>query len=530
MLPARHPLLLMLLSLILAAPVAAAGARRDTCPLSGRPPWHQVNSAHFVVRTSLDAEAARSATLNLERFLAALLPVWGPNFKFEGRLEVLLLRDSELAEFVQGNVGGFLASGYDDAALMVVALGPEEVTGSALTLPSMTHELAHALIQRVFPNSPRWFSEGFATYLETIQVSADNREGVVGYPKLEHLKYLKAHGVLDMEAMWRWDEEFALHDPVKLQHQYASAWMWVHYLVARHLEPLGRFQLALSRLEDPRQAWEAAFGKGAELEEGLKAHGSARRYDATSYTLGQVPTQLEVQVLPHPEVHVARARLWSKAPSSTLSWEERLKRLGPEVRQAMREDATNAEVVRLHSGLLDDPQEELKLARALVEARPGTAQAWTLLGRALRRTQAPLPEQEKAFVRALELMPESTSTLYDVARHYRDRGLPDKALEPAIRAVELAPDSAAMRSVLAAVLLDRGQCEQGLLHLRRTLALARDRPDAQDFMAALSNSLARYEEACRKAMEADNAGPVRRGADPSAPLPCGSPSGVCQKR
>jgi predicted Zn-dependent protease len=113
-------------------------------------------------------------------------------------------------------------------------------------------------------------------------------------------------------------------------------------------------------------------------------------------------------------------------------------------------------------------------------------------------------------------MPESTSTLYDIARHYADQGLPDKALEPAIRAVELAPDSAAMRSVLAGILLDRGQCEQGLLHLRRTIALASDRPDAQDFMARLSSDLARYEEACRKAMEA-----VKRGAAPSGPLPAG---------
>lgn len=516
MLRASHPFLLALLSLTLAAPEAsAAAAKRDSCPLSGRPPWHQVKSAHFVVRTSLSAEEARSATLNLERFLAALLPIWGPKFKLEGPLEVLLLRDSELAEFVQGDVGGFLARGYDDARLMVVALEPTEITGSPVSHPSMTHELAHYLIQRVYPLAPRWYSEGFATYLETIQVSADNREGVLGYLKQDHLKHVRAHGVLDMEAMWRWDEELALDDPVKLRDQYASAWMWVHYLLARHPKPLGQFQLALSHLEDPRQAFEAAFGGQLELEEGLQAHAVASRYDATSYALGEVATQLEVEVLPHPEVHVARARLWSKAPNNTLSEEERQRRLRPELRQAMREDAANVEVVRLHLGLLDSPQEELKLARALVEARPGAAQAWTLLGRALRHTQAPLPEQERAFARALELMPESTSTLYDMARCYREQGLPDKALEPAIRAVELAPDSAAMRSVLAGVLLDRGQCEQGLLHLRRTIALARDRSDAADFMPALSGELARYEAACRKAMEADKA--LKRGAGPSAP-------------
>jgi tetratricopeptide (TPR) repeat protein len=502
------PVLLALFVFTLDVPVALAAApARGTCALAGRPAWHHVRSEHFLVRTSLDAETARNATVNLERFLAALLPIWGPQFKLEGQLEVLLLRDTELAEFVQGHVRGFLASGDDDSQLIVIALEPTELTGSPLSLSSMTHELAHALIDRALPRAPRWFSEGFATYLETIEVNADNRESVEGYPKLDHLRYVKAHGVLDMEAMWRWDEERSLHDAVKLQHQYASAWMWVHYLLKRHPERLGRFELALSRLEEPRQAWEEAFGQVTDLEEGLKAHATARRYDASSYAPPAVPTRIEVQVLPHPEVHVLRARLWGKSPNSALSQEERQKRLRSEARQAMREDAANAEVVWLQSQLLDSPREKLKLARALVEARPGAARAWTLLGRALRLTQAPPPEQEKAFLRAWELMPESTSTLFDVAWHYTEQKLPDKALEPAIRAVELAPGSAAMRSVLAQVLLDRGQCEQGLLHLRRTIALARGRPDAADFMASLTGSLARYEEACRKAMQSAGARP-----------------------
>jgi tetratricopeptide (TPR) repeat protein len=372
-----------------------------------------------------------------------------------------------------------------------------------------------ALIDRTFPRAPRWFSEGFATYLESIEVNADNRQSVEGYLKLEHLKYVKAHGVLDLEAMWRWDEERSLHDVTKLQHQYASAWMWVHYLLKRHPERLGQFELALSRLEEPREAWERAFGQVTDLEEGLQAHATARSYAATPYAPAEVSPRMEVQVLPHPEVHVLRARLWSKAPNSALSLEERQRRLRPEVRQAMSEDAANAEVVWLQSELLDSPREKLRLAQTLVEARPGAARAWTLWGRALRLTQAPPPEQEKAFLRAWELMPESTSTLFDLARHYAEQKLPDKALEPAIRAVEVAPGSATMRSVLAQVLLNRGQCEQGLLHLRRTIALARNRPDASDIMASLTGGLSHYEEACRKAMKAaEGRAVLSPGADP----------------
>lgn len=500
---------LALMALTLPSVAALAGEpTHDVCPIAQRPAWHHVKSAHFSVRTSLDPVAAQRTTLNLERFLAALLPIWGPNFKLEGTVEVILVRDSELAEFVQGNVRGFLATGNDDARFMVIALEPAEVTGSPRGLPTLTHELAHYLLDRIYPRAPRWFSEGFATYLEAVELRPGDREGVVGMLKMGHLNYVKAHGVLDMEAMWRWDDEFSLHDPVKLRHQYASAWMWVHYLLARHAAALGRFQLALSQLEDPRQAWAAAFGAGLTLEEGLKAHASARRYDASSYAVGAVPMYMEVKALPHAEVHAIRARLWGKAPND-MSEEERLKRIRLELNQAMREDATHVEVARLQSDVLYNAQERLERARALVQARPEASGAWTLLGRALRGTGAPLAQQEKAFLRAWELMPDSTTTLYDMASYYLERDLPDKALEPALRAVQLAPDSAAMRSVLAATLLARGQCDPGLLHLRKTIALARDRPDTSDLLPALSRDLARYEEACRKAKEAAKARPAK---------------------
>jgi tetratricopeptide (TPR) repeat protein len=496
-----HALLLALVASTFPGLVASAAPTLAACPLAPSPEWHQVTSAHFHLRTSLGAEVAQRATLELERFRAALLTAWPAEFNPEGRVEVILLPLAELAEFTRGDVRGFVMDGRDDAKILVIAQETGGVAATVRDQPALVHELAHELARFVFLKEPRWYAEGMASYLAMTQVSADNTQSILGTPNLEYLKYLKAHGVLPMQELWRWDERPMLEDPGTLAGYYASSWLWVHYLLTVHGERMGRLHTAMNRAEDPRQAWDESLGKVKELEKGLQAHLTARSYTARSYPLRPVSTQVEVKAVPHAEVHAVRARLGEFGLSS-LGEEERRRRARLEVQQGMKEDATNVEVALAGSRLLETPQERLGLAQALVKARPEAAQAWTLLGRALRETNAPRAEVEQAVRRASELAPDSFSTLEDLAQAYTDARLFEQALEPAGRAMELAPDSATATNLYAQVLLALGYCKSGLRYLRRTIELVRGRADAQQYLGPLSRQLTAYDAACRKALEA----------------------------
>jgi tetratricopeptide (TPR) repeat protein len=414
---------------------------------------------------------------------------------------VILLSIPEMAEFARGDVRGFIMEGRDDAKILVIAQETGGVADAVRDQPALVHELAHYLSSFIFLNAPRWYAEGMASYMAMTQVSPDNKESILGMPNLAYLKYVKAHGVLPLEQLWRWDERPTLDDPQTQAGEYASSWLWVHYLLTVHGERLGRFHTAMNRAEDPRQAWDESLGKVKNLEKGLQVHATARSYTARSYPLRPMDTRMEVKLLPPAEVYAVRARLHVSGLSS-LSQEERTQRARLEVQQGMKEDATNVEVALAQSMLLETPQERLKLAQELVRARPDAAQAWTLLVRALRATNAPTPELEKAVMRASELQPDSLSTLADLVEYYLDRKMFEQALKPAGRAVDLAPYSSTATNLYAEVLLALGACKPGLLYLRRTIELVRDKPDAQQYLGPLSRELTAYDSACRKALEA----------------------------
>ena len=61
----------------------------------------------------------------------------------------------------------------------------------------LKHELAHALHGAFLPRSPRWFFEGLACYLETLQYDAARDLYLIGAPSEDRLQYLRYHPETD---------------------------------------------------------------------------------------------------------------------------------------------------------------------------------------------------------------------------------------------------------------------------------------------------------------------------------------------
>lgn len=490
-------LFLLLGTLLLAGESHAGPTPPAACPSAKGPGWHRATSTHFHIRTSLDEDSARRAARELERLRDAMRALWGPSFDPPGRLDVLLLRERELAEFAPPRVGGFHAEDANDVALLVVSVRGERFEELA-DRSTLAHELAHHLTRFILRRESRWVTEGLASFLETVRLGEGATQTLLGYPQDGHLKYLRAHGCLPVEELWRWDERPEVENP-DLREFYASSWLWVHYLFFTHNARLTRFEQALYDAQEPHRAWEEAFGDVGDLEKGLQEYARDKVYQASSFPAPPEPLPARVEKLPHAEVHAVRAALWLRSPGDR-AWEERLRRARPEVQQALSEDAANVSAVVLRSGMARDEAERLALARALVKARPDSGEGWTLLGRSLQATKAPLPRQEEAFLAAVALLPDSAATQGDLARHYILRGLPEKALEPATRAWTLAPYSPLSLEVYAMSALQLGYCTDGLRSLRHALAIVSAKASTSpDILRSLGERLARYERACEQA-------------------------------
>lgn len=477
--------------------VGCAGLKtRATCPAEGGAPWREVKSAHFRVQTNLDVEAATQTALELEKFRRALLLAWDSEFDPPGEVEAIVLRNpGEFDEFTDSRIAAYASTTENGPLLVMTGHGylVSEATGDQRTT---AHELAHYLSWYVLVRQPRWLSEGLATYLETLHFKGGAAEVVLGRPHRWNLGYVREHGWLTLEELWGW-KHTGNQSQAEMQQHYASAWLWVHYLMNEHADRFADFQGRLAAAEEPRQAFEASFRGVKDLAGGLRTYVDTGRYAVLTVPLPEVPSKVEVRELDGAEIHAIRARLRLMTPGSA-SGEQRRQQATQELTQALREDPMNVSATVLHSALVAEPSQRLGIARALVQARPEDGRAWSLLARAIGEGGGSGEEQEKALVRAAELKPDSADTLNSLAWFYAGTRRADKALAPAQRAVKLAPGDAAVLDTYAAVLFQLGRCPDAVKIQRRAVDVLHEHAP-QQFRQSIQGSLDKYEQSCAQA-------------------------------
>ena len=472
-------------------------SNRAVCPSEGGPKWHEVQSAHFRVQTNLDPEDARKVTQDLEKFRRALLMIWTRNVDPPGRVEAIVLRNhGQLEEFAGRNFAGYFR--YTGNGPLIVMDGAGGLfAGKATDGSVQAHELAHYLSRFFLLRQPRWFSEGLAAFLQTVELSEGGTQAVFGKPLPQYLSYVQARTWMTLEELWRWDAR--VHTADELHQHYASSWLWFHYLLNEHGPRFTDFQMRLARAEEPRKAFEAAFAGAGDLEAGVQRYVAGGHFGIWSFPLEEVAPEMRERELEGAEVHAIRARLFLTGKGA---WEERKKAAQLEVAQALRENPTQVSAVQLQADFTEDHAERLALAEALVKAHPDSGPAWGLLARAHAAVGSPMAVQEQALVRAVELSPDDASARNSLAWLYVQTNVPQKGYELALSAVKRAPYSPAFVDTYAAVLFAMGQCPKSISTQRRAMELLHEKAPAeerQDYQSRLT----KYETACRERQAAE---------------------------
>ncbi len=454
---------------VLAAALLAgcAHGRGFVCPASGGPPWREVASAHFLLRTDLGSSEARELVGQLEVLRAAVAAaLLGDHPGPPGRVEVVAFATArEYRDFAPGASRAYYLRyvGAPPRIVLAADLGPRQRT-------VLAHELAHHLAASVFLRQPRWLSEGLATYVESLGEQGLEGEVVVGRPPMPRLARALADPVPTRELLaWRVGDG----GQPELD-RYASSWLLVHYLKHRRAEAFSDFEGRLARGEPPDAAWAAAFpeydpDRGGALEALDRTLQGYARSEAGTHgraVAPGAPRPLLEQAMAPAEVHALRLALWGQGPPKGPQ------ALRAEVAEALSEDPAHPVALEVRARLEElDP---LPLARASVRAYPEDPRAWTFLALSLGG-EAHAAEREEAFRVATELAPESPAAHLNLAGELLARGKPGEALPPARRSVRLAPWSPTALEKYAAVLAELGRCGEALEALRRAEDLFSER-------------------------------------------------------
>ncbi|HEY6104377.1 MAG TPA: hypothetical protein VIV59_00235, partial [Anaeromyxobacteraceae bacterium] len=326
------------------------------CPAEGGPPWVEVESDHFTVKTDAPPGAAERMARELERLRMAQLAAWDGRFDPPARLEVVVLRNqTELGELLdpglrvpfQRVVGYYAGSArprvvtglFLDRDKPSLALPPfrEQAVAQAEVAESevLRHELAHHLAGQVLLRQPPWLGEGLAGYLAAAKLGTwqGRPAAAVGLAGWEAWAGERVPAATLLA--WRPGEPGA--------HYYVSSWLLVHWLVHRRGAAFAAYQQRLARAEEPAAAWTAEFpdldpadgAAMAMLDRELDAYLRAASYTPLRVMLPAVEPRLRRRPVPPPEVHALRAELFL---TPLLPSRKSRPRVEEEIAASLRED------------------------------------------------------------------------------------------------------------------------------------------------------------------------------------------------
>jgi hypothetical protein len=433
----------------------AGCATLPACPAKGGPVWREVTSAHFSLRSDLDEADARETARRLEEVRAAMLALVWPGAPDPAiRTEAVALRSRiEFLVFARDphippQIWGLRGERPPHPASLVFA-GTD-----SRSMDALVHELAHDLSAWFMPVQPAWFSEGLATFLETLRYERTTGRAVVGEPSWDRhgdadaWKGLPASALLGTRTVPPGEEGARFED---------RAWLLVHYLFNKRPEEFARLQTELIHLRPPAEAWADALSDfpPSELDAVLDQYRRFGRYETAARAIRVPEPALAVRVMTDAEAHAVRALLFETAAATGVAPDHSAAQR--EIAEALAADATNVEALAFRLFWFSDKAslaERAALARRAADAHPTSWLAWLMVAASsvdgrTRRT---------ALARGLALSPEQPQLLTELARLDAAEGRWDQTLLLATKASQIGESRGRALQLRLLALARLGRC------------------------------------------------------------------------
>jgi len=479
--------------------------------------WRRVTSAHVFLSTDLSAADAIRAVEAVERTRAALVTAAFPGVQMQpAPLEVVVFANREAFErhFGRRVAGTFTPTG--DLPLAVLFGRPDTWDQGDSPSPAqkssvLKHEMLHYLAAYVFRRQPRWFGEGLAQFLESMEVSDDGRVTIGAVNLVALRKYqafhtfnaraLEKYGTyraVDVADAFGWKGGDLTEFEGTIHGLYGVSWLLVHWLFNTHRGEFARFETLLAEGIDPDRAWKSAFGPTLliNIDEQLEQYSRQGKYGLFVFTLVEAdkhPAITERTMQPA-EVHTLLAQVALAGARAAPDAKPHLADARAELRAAVEADPGDLNALRLQMSLVP-PGERLSLARTAIAAHPTNGLAWLAIAEAPAAGEELSAEREEAYRKAIELLPDRPVAKFGLAQLYVEMGRYQDALPLAVDAVEGAPWAPRYLDTLASALHGVGRCMEALAMEHRALA-ALPEWAAGGRSAGFGDRLKQYEQEC----------------------------------
>ena len=228
-------------------------------PSAGGPPWIELDSEHFTMRTDYTEWSARAALdtfdISARALLGLALPAGAkppPN-----RLGVVVFaRGADLRELLgeEHVAGEFRPSSDGSHPILLVSTDGTFINEYGHVRATIQHELTHWIFHNAVPGMPIWLDEGLARYWESLRI--EDGQAIIGsLPQLELL--VDWPNAADVMAA---DAKTFYASPYKF---YSSSWGMVYMLYTKHADAFARYLAALAGGARGEAAWRSAFARAA---------------------------------------------------------------------------------------------------------------------------------------------------------------------------------------------------------------------------------------------------------------------------
>lgn len=418
--------------------------------------WIRVELAHVVLETNATPDVAQSFAREVEDLATAMLAVVLAGGRPPRRLEVIAVRDDELASLHPTFAGFFEDRRYIGPILVVGA------RGGASDRLALRRELARAVVSLGLHRVPEWLREGLVANLETLRIDRPKATATWGAITSAEIDEWRA-GRVSIEALaqqpWQTNER---------RHRVLASKVLVHMLARRHqaqweclvrgLSELATYEDRLDRCFPSRVGWESEYLDGVSTGPGV--------------VIGEVPVPVAtpkspVVTLDRPDADVAFALVSDEIRRSIPPDDPRHTSLSSafsaHLESALAGDPTNVRAALLKWMSTSSERPEFdgqaygRMSAQLVAAHPDDWRAWCWRADLV---STPLAELRQALARASVLAPDRAEVVellaYDAVR--QDRW--EEAAQFAWRAFTLRPSEPIAWNLVYATLEWLGRCNE----------------------------------------------------------------------
>ena len=436
--------------------------------------WCQYKTDNFTLFTDLGKAQAVELSHELNKFHAAVGMLLDAPSHAASHIKIVAFADpfQFLREMGQRDFIGFMQpSLYEHTLIFARETRVQRNNEVAF------HEYAHYLIRSAVRSPlPRWFEEGLAQYLSTIQIGRDGDVTLGRMPRRQLLAAVKSDNLswrelINTNAAIDWSEH-------GLSASYRISWALVHYLVSdlddetKDIRSLADNAARIETENDFLQLLQSADAiESEEFDQALRNYYSSRRHK---------PVEFVIDV---PESNVGPRRCLPLAEKYLLLGTTIAKSNPDRAKMLLeRANAKNAQdpyvLVALARINVTDREQALELARRSYESDPSIADTNIAFGNALVRSCEDASEQTcrdnvkkatKLFEAALNIDPIRVDAVYGLGIVYLMQGRPGDALNY-LRVVERrAPWSSLVNYHLGDAYAQLGQVNNARSYLQKAV-------------------------------------------------------------